>query len=196
MRLITLHGTSLNRSNNWQEKLQSLYIVGIVGLIVLSKPAVSVETFASYFHWQHWHLISGLAVGAALVAWQALIYRRIVSWIFPGTFEREIGFIRDERKKIPVAIQYVENIFIGFIEELLHRAILIPLCGFTVALILFTAPHLARSIKGQIMVYGNVLVCGFVLSVLFIATGSLWPGIVAHILHNALIDHLFRRGYP
>ncbi len=195
MRLITLHGTSLHRNGTWQTKFQTLYAIGIVMFMIHLPTAVTPEIFGQFFHWHHWHLIAGVMVGVALIAWQALIYRRIVDRIFPGTFDLEIGVVRDDRKNIPVALQLLENIAIGALEEFIYRAFLIPLCGFTVALVLFTIPHLARSIKGQVMVYGNVLICGAVLGFLFIATGSLWPGIVAHILHNVLVDQLVRKGY-
>ncbi len=195
MRLITLHGTSLNRTGTWHAVAQTFYIAVLIGWLSTQPPAIPLETLVSYFHFQNWHILAGVIVAVTLVAWQALVYRRIADRIFPGAFENEIGIIRHERKSIPVAIQLFENITVGILEEFIYRAMLIPMCGVVISVLLFVVPHLARSIKGQIVVSGNVLVCGIVLSILFIATGSLWPGIVAHVLHNIIVDLLVRKGY-
>lgn len=192
MPLLTLHGSSVFNTG-WHKLLQVVYIIAVLLWIFTQGELLAKNVFLSYFKLVPWHILAGLAAALALVIWQVLILRPLSNRLLSGAYDDEVRAIRLDRAQIPLALQITENICVGFIEELIYRALIIPIGGILFAVLLFVIPHLARSPKGQMVVYANAFVCGLTLSLLFLWTESLWVLVVAHALHNIIIEILVKK---
>lgn len=192
MPLLTLHGSSVFNTG-WHKFLQVVYIVAVLVWISTQGESLPRDLFLSYFRLAPWHIFAGLAAALALVIWQVLILRPLSNRLLSGAYDDEVRAIRIDRAQIPLALQITENTCVGFLEELIYRAMMIPMCGVLFAVLLFVIPHLARSPRGQVVVYANAFVCGVALSLLFLWTGSLWAAVVAHALHNITIEILVKK---
>ena len=192
MPLLTLHGSSMFNTG-WHKLLQVVYIVAVLVWISCQGELLPKDLFLSYFKFVDWHIFAGLAMALALVIWQVLILRPVSNRLLSGAYDGEVRAIRFDRAQIPLALQITENTCVGFLEELIYRAMLIPICGILFAVLLFVIPHLARSPRGHVVVYANAFVCGVAVSLLFLWTGSLWVAVVAHSLHKFTIEMLVKR---
>jgi membrane protease YdiL (CAAX protease family) len=74
-----------------------------------------------------------------------------------------------------------ETIFRGYVYAGLRRALPMPV-AIVASAALFAGTHLSLSAGGMLAVAG----VGAMLAYLYERTGSLWPGVVAHLAHNLL----------
>lgn len=79
----------------------------------------------------------------------------------------------------------------GICEEVLFRGVMLPLWGLHVSSILFGFVH-SPTLKFLPYVIVTIL-AGYLFGYLYLQTGSLWPPVIAHVLHNLISLTIIRR---
>lgn len=132
---------------------------------------------------------AGLAAALALLAGAALLERTVPS--FARTSRRLERLVRDLRLSPGAAL--AAALLSGVSEELFFRGWLLPTIGVWWQALLFMALHPAGRSGWAYTAYTGV--AGVAFGALTLATGSLWPALIAHVAVNLHGFSLGGRGH-
>jgi len=125
-----------------------------------------------------WQLLGGVGVGAALLAGAWLLERTLPS--FRATSRRLERLVRDLRLTRAQAL--AGALASGVSEELFFRGWLLGVGGLWWQALVFMLLHPAGRRGWSYTLYTGV--AGLVLGWLTLASGSLWPALIAHVAVN------------
>lgn len=139
------------------------------------------------FSWQ-W-LVLGAIVTPPFMFVMGIVKALQVTFIGTDDIDDDEEDTEDEEEEETNAASFLRKaksalfaVLSGGPEELLFRAILVPLVGVTLSSLLFAAAHVDSR---RDVPYGVFcLIYGLILGTMFLVTGNIWPCVVTHILNN------------
>ncbi len=122
-----------------------------------------------------WLIVIGVATGATLLAGATLLERTVPS--FRRTSRRLERLVRDLR--LPRGGALLAALVSGVSEELFFRGWLLPSAGLWWQALVFMLLHPAGRAGWSYTLYTGV--AGLAFGAVTVATGSLWPALIAHV---------------
>lgn len=139
------------------------------------------------------HVMIGVAVGILLWAWQYYVFKPITENYFKRTVAEEKasseGIYEPIQAKSKISCT-IHHTVVGFVEEVFFRGILLNSFGAIASVVFFVYLHGSATTAGFWLRALISFICALALTMLVLWTGSLWPAIVAHAIHNMLVENI------
>lgn len=186
------YGAIMGDGANWLPRGAAGLMVAVVCLMIVAAILLWGWRESPKVTWADMGFIQPLDGWGSASAWTILGYVALAIWIFAysriaGALGIETGGAELE-KGATLAVWAALMIFVVPIgEELIFRGILLG--ALLRAMPAFWAAVVSAAVFGAIHLQLGAFViyfgAGFYLAALYIRSGSLWPGIAAHMAHNA-----------